>query len=98
MTVTAVPPFSNADKAGLCPGDRIVKLCNRIVDRCKKEDIDRILAKELHISMDIERLAASGAFPTSSKVSDVIGSRPSDHYFRSVCLSVCLCRVFLSSL
>jgi len=29
-----------------------------------------------------------------------IGSRPSDHYFRSVCLfvclSVCLCRVFLS--
>jgi len=32
----------------------------------------------------------------------VIGSRPSDHYFRSVCLSVCLsvylCRVFLSRL
>jgi len=31
-----------------------------------------------------------------------IGSRPSDHYFRSVCmpvcLSVCLCRVFLSRL
>jgi len=26
------------------------------------------------------------------------GSRPSDHYFRSVCLSVCLCRVFLSRL
>jgi len=26
-------------------------------------------------------------------------SRPSDHYFRSVCgLSVCLCRVFLSRL
>jgi len=37
---------------------------------------------------------------------NVIGSRPSDHYFRSVCLSVCLfvclsvclCRVFLSRL
>ena len=32
----------------------------------------------------------------------VIGSRPSDHYFRSaclfVCMSVCLCRVFLSRL
>ena len=32
----------------------------------------------------------------------IIGSRPSDHYFRSVCLSVCLfvclCRVFLSRL
>jgi len=28
----------------------------------------------------------------------VFGSRPSDHYFRSVCLSVCLCRVFLSCL
>ena len=27
-----------------------------------------------------------------------IGSRPSDYYFRSVCLSVCLCRVFLSRL
>ena len=31
-----------------------------------------------------------------------VGSRPSDHYFRSVCLSVCLfvclCRVFLSRL
>jgi len=27
-----------------------------------------------------------------------IGSWPSDHYFRSVCLSVCLCRVFLSRL
>jgi len=26
------------------------------------------------------------------------GSRPSDHYFRSVCLSVCLCRIFLSRL
>ena len=24
------------------------------------------------------------------KLSDVIGSRPSDHYFRSVCLFVCL--------
>jgi len=23
-----------------------------------------------------------------------IGSRPSDHYFRSVCWFVCLCRVF----
>jgi len=28
----------------------------------------------------------------------VIRSRPSDHYFCSVCLSVCLCRVFLSRL
>jgi len=32
----------------------------------------------------------------------LVGSRPSDHYFRSVCwfvcLSVCLCRVFLSCL
>ena len=27
-----------------------------------------------------------------------VGSRRSDHYFRSVCLSVCLCRVFLSRL
>ena len=27
-----------------------------------------------------------------------VGSRPSDHYFRSVCSSVCLCRVFLSRL
>jgi len=27
-----------------------------------------------------------------------IGSRPNDHYFHSVCLSVCLCRVFLSRL
>jgi len=27
-----------------------------------------------------------------------IGSRPGDHYFRSVCLSVSLCRVFLSRL
>jgi len=29
---------------------------------------------------------------------NIIGSRPSDHYVRSVCLSVCLCRVFLSRL
>jgi len=28
----------------------------------------------------------------------LIGSRPSDHYFRSVCLFVCFCRVFLSRL
>ena len=28
----------------------------------------------------------------------IFGSRPSDHYFRSFCLSVCLCRVFLSRL
>ena len=28
----------------------------------------------------------------------LFGSRPSDHYFRSVCLSVSLCRVFLSRL
>jgi len=28
----------------------------------------------------------------------IFGSRQSDHYFRSVCLSVCLCRVFLSRL
>jgi len=28
----------------------------------------------------------------------MIGSRPSDHYFRSGCLFVCLCRVFLSRL
>jgi len=27
-----------------------------------------------------------------------IGSRLSDHYFRSVCWFVCLCRVFLSRL
>ena len=27
-----------------------------------------------------------------------VGSWPSDHYFRSVCLSVCLCGVFLSRL
>jgi len=31
-----------------------------------------------------------------------VGSRPSDHYFHSVCLfvclSICLCRVFLSHL
>jgi len=33
-----------------------------------------------------------------SPSSVIIGSRPSDHYFRSVCLSVCLCRVFLSRL
>jgi len=34
------------------------------------------------------------------KVLLLIGSRPSDHYFRSVCwyLSVCLCRVFLRRL
>ena len=28
----------------------------------------------------------------------LIGSRPIYHYFRSVCLSVCFCRVFLSRL
>ena len=28
----------------------------------------------------------------------IFGSWPSDHYFRSVCLFVCLCRVFLSRL
>jgi len=28
----------------------------------------------------------------------LFGSRPSDHYFRSVCWFVCLCRVFLSRL
>jgi len=35
---------------------------------------------------------------SSSDQDSNIGSRPSDHYFRSVCLSVCLCRVFLSRL
>jgi len=34
--------------------------------------------------------------------SKILGSRPNDHYFGSVCLfvclSVCLCRVFLSRL
>ena len=38
----------------------------------------------------------------NSRLRGIIGSRPSDHYFRSVCLSVCLfvclCRVFLSRL
>ena len=47
-------------------------------------------------------------FDTSSNVNNSVlfGSRPSDHYFRSVCwfvclsvcLFVCLCRVFLSRL
>jgi len=32
------------------------------------------------------------------RLTQFIGSRPSDHYFRSVCLFVCLCRVFLSGL
>jgi len=31
-------------------------------------------------------------------IEQIFGSRPSDHYFRSVCLFVCLCRVFLSRL
>ena len=35
---------------------------------------------------------------TATETLKVTGSRPSDHYFRSVCLSVCLCRVFLSRL
>ena len=40
--------------------------------------------------------------PQQKPLNVVFGSRPSDHYFRnvclSVCLSVCLCRVFLSRL
>ena len=50
---------------------------------------------------------AFATVPMSSTVTPVntvltslcsVGSRPSDHYFRSVCLFVCLCRVFLSRL
>jgi len=41
-------------------------------------------------------------FLSYANVIYVIGLRPSDHYFRNVsqfvCLSVCLCRVFLSRL
>jgi len=37
-----------------------------------------------------------GNFHIGSRPS--VGSRPSDHYFCSVCLFVCLCRVFLSRL
>jgi len=35
---------------------------------------------------------------TLHAVSNLTDSRPSDHYFRSVCLFVCLYRVFLSRL
>jgi len=32
--------------------------------------------------------------PNWQHAASVIGSRPSDHYFHSVCWFVCLCRVF----
>ena len=48
------------------------------------------------------RAAVTAATVDSSKrhrcKRKLFGSRPSDHYFRSVCLFVCLCRVFLSRL
>jgi len=43
-----------------------------------------------HISSETENSLVHGQL--------AIGSRPSDHYFRSVCLFVCLCRVFLRRL
>ena len=53
-----------------------------------------------------EYFAVSSQTLVVSDLGPIIGSRPSDHYFRSVCLSVCLfvclfvclCRVFLSRL
>jgi len=36
--------------------------------------------------------------PTVLSICPYFGSQPSDHYFGTVCLSVCLCRVFLSRL
>ena len=40
------------------------------------------------------RPAAAALTVLPLKILILLGSRPSDHYFRSVCLSVCLCRVF----
>ena len=56
---------------------------NDIADVCDRHSV------WLHV--DVRPLATS-----CNNFTCCIGSRPSDHYFRSVCLSVCLCGVFLS--
>jgi len=51
---------------------------------------------------DVHLLYAVARFVNRRSCKCSFGSRPSDHYFRSVCWSVCLfvclCRVFLSRL
>jgi len=47
---------------------------------------------------DTWRIRLSRPSAAARQACDRIGSRPNDHYFRSVCLTVCLCRVFLSRL
>jgi len=70
MTVTDVHPFSTAYKKGLRKGDRIVKVCNERVDRCKIQDVEKKLGKELHVSMEVESATAADASAASSEVSD----------------------------
>ena len=53
-------------------------------------------AFSLHSSNELGELSQWLRYDDSTI--NIIGSRPSDHYFRSVCLFVCLCRVFLSRL
>jgi len=45
--------------------------------------------------LGVNATIAQKTYPSIKVSYAFIGSWPSDHYFRSVCLFVCLCRVFL---
>jgi len=72
LTVTRVSPSSNAYKAGLRAGHRIVTLCNTRVDRCTVQDIDKIFNTKYVINMEVELTAtAPDASSVTSEVSDI---------------------------
>jgi len=103
LTPTAWVPCSNAASIG----ERNTWTQNEL---CTWQN--SVLGQEPQ-KMYIHRVTVPAVFPPCCRSSSVkcflfghhflsktaiIGSRPSDHYFRSVCLSVCLCRVFISRL
>jgi len=60
--------------------------------------MDVAMATIFGLSMYGVHSGATWRVPLNCPCAALFGSRPSDHYFRSVCLFVCLCRVFLSRL
>jgi len=63
VIVSDVPPASNAYKAGLRAGDRIVKLCNARVDYNTTQYIKQILKQRLRIDMEVEKVMEFVVWP-----------------------------------
>ena len=68
-----------------------------------QDDLDRVKnalneSESRRLCLQNQHDSAQTEVSTVTFIHRSLGSRPSDHYLRSVCLSVCLCRVFLSRL